>query len=496
MSGISLGSIFSAGRQLKVLSRHAGIGLWDAVLYRGDPMHRRSRWEWSAEFRRLLGFDSDDTRGFPNRVESWSDRLHPDDADRTFETFNRCLNDRSGRTGYDVYYRLQMKDGRYRWFHAIGGVQRNGSGLAMRACGSLLDVDEAYKELERGRLLGENAGVGLWDAQLYRGDPAHAESHWTWSGEFRRLLGFARDDMKGFPDIMSSWSDRLHAEDVKRTFDTFGHFLDDRTGSVGYDIEYRLRMKDGDYRWFRAIGGVSRDGKGNPLRACGSLIDIQEKKEKELLEAGRRQLIDMGESLSVELGAGAEQAARSAESIASATQELSASVAEISRRISESTEFAERAASHAAKTNSTVSRLTEASEQIGRVAELISSIATRTNMLALNATIEAARAGEAGRGFGVVANEVKSLADQTSKATGGIVSQIQSLRTGAREAGEAMQDISGLVLELQNVFQSIDAAVTQQSSSTQEIAASITHVVHDTRTVNEDVQKFVKHLHS
>ena len=60
---------------LGLLDKHAGVGLWDAVLHNGDPMHARSTWRWSSEFRRLLGFGS--AGEFPDVVGSWADRLHP-----------------------------------------------------------------------------------------------------------------------------------------------------------------------------------------------------------------------------------------------------------------------------------------------------------------------------------------------------------------------------------------------------------------------------------
>jgi PAS domain S-box-containing protein len=128
----------SDAEYLGLLDRYAGVGLWDAVLHQGDPMHPNSSWHWSAEFRRLLGFGG--TEEFPDRVQSWSDRLHPDDSAATFEKFRACLSDKSGRTGYNVAYRLKMKDGSYRWFRAVGGASRDSAGMATRACGSLIDI--------------------------------------------------------------------------------------------------------------------------------------------------------------------------------------------------------------------------------------------------------------------------------------------------------------------------------------------------------------------
>src|SRR5690242_17101130 len=118
-------------------------------------------------------------------------------------------------------------------------------------------------------VLGQNCGVGLWDAILHNGDAMHPQSRWTWSGEFRRLCGFTGE--ADFPNVVQSWSDRLYPDDVEPTFAAFGSAL--QTGEQ-YDTTYRLRMKDGSYRWFRAIGGVIKDERGIARRACGSLIDI------------------------------------------------------------------------------------------------------------------------------------------------------------------------------------------------------------------------------
>ena len=226
----------AVGAEMTLLSRYAGVEFWDAMLHDGDPMHPKSRWRWSEEFRRLIGFDHGDTAGFPDVVGSWADRLHPEDAQPTFQAFGACLNDRSGRTGYDVTYRLKMKDGSYRWFRAIGGVARDTSGKAERACGALIDVHAERDQAERAALLDRNAGVGLWDALFHDGDPMHPKSRWRWSEEFRRLIGFDQGGTAGFPDVVGSWADRLHPEDAQPTFQAFGACLNDRSGRTGYDV--------------------------------------------------------------------------------------------------------------------------------------------------------------------------------------------------------------------------------------------------------------------
>lgn len=130
----------SQSEWLETLSTHCGVGLWDAVLFESDPMHPKSQWTWSAEFRRLLGFSN--ITEFPDVVQSWSDRLHPDDAGPTFAAFGATC--RTG-VGYDVKYRLRMRDGSYRWFRATGGVVFDENRKPRRACGSLVDIDDQMR---------------------------------------------------------------------------------------------------------------------------------------------------------------------------------------------------------------------------------------------------------------------------------------------------------------------------------------------------------------
>jgi len=160
------------------------------------------------------------------------------------------------------------------------------------------------------------------------------------------------------------------------------------------------------------------------------------------------------------------------QTVAAAAEELSASIGEITRRIGQSTAMAERAVASARRTDTVVQALAEGAARVGQVVKLIGDIAGQTNLLALNATIEAARAGEAGKGFAVVASEVKSLATQTARATEEITRQIDQNQAATRQAVAAIQDISGVIVEISQSTTAIAAAVGEQENATAEIARS------------------------
>jgi hypothetical protein len=118
---------------------------------------------------------------------------------------------------------------------------------------------------------------------------------------------------------------------------------------------------------------------------------------------------------------------------------------------------------------------------------LIKDIAEQTNLLALNATIEAARAGEAGKGFAVVASEVKSLANQTAKATDDIASQIGSMQSTTTAAVQAIQEITKTIHTISETATAIAGAVEEQQAATQEIARNVQEASAGTQEVSSNI---------
>ncbi len=182
-----------------------------------------------------------------------------------------------------------------------------------------------------------------------------------------------------------------------------------------------------------------------------------------------------------------DQAANNVQTVASAAEELTASIQEIGRQVAQSTKIASDAADQARTTNQEVGALADAAQKIGDVVTMIQDIAEQTNLLALNATIEAARAGEAGKGFAVVASEVKQLATQTAKATEQIAQQINEIQNATGGAVDAIAKITSTIEEVHGIANGIAAAVEEQSSATEEISRNVQEASASTSEVSANI---------
>ena len=181
----------------------------------------------------------------------------------------------------------------------------------------------------------------------------------------------------------------------------------------------------------------------------------------------------------------AEQTNRQA--TASAAEEMGASIHEISRQVATSNEIASRAARQAQQTTGSVRSLADAANRIGEVVKLIQDIAEQTNLLALNATIEAARAGEAGKGFAVVASEVKALANQTGKATEEIAAQIAEVQNATQGTVGAIDGIGQTITSINEIAAAIAAAIEEQNATTGEITRNVQQAAHGTEEVSANI---------
>lgn len=136
-------------------------GLWDMEILNGDTLNPKNPFWWSQQFRRLLGFET--LEEFPDILESWASRLHPDDKEKSLTTVMEYLNDHSNQSFYTDTYRLKTKSGEYRWFRSKGRALRDQQGRPLRVVGALSDIHLQHEqerlrgaEVERQQLLEAN----------------------------------------------------------------------------------------------------------------------------------------------------------------------------------------------------------------------------------------------------------------------------------------------------------------------------------------------------
>lgn len=430
--------------RLNLVTKAINVGLWDMTVQEGDPVNPNNEFIWSDEFRRMLGYR--DENDFPNVLNSWASLLHPEESDGVIQVLVDHLSDHSGGTPYDIEYRLRMKNGGYRWFRATGTTTRDKNGVPLRIVGALFDVHDKKLESEklesfvtRYDLINRALEEAPWDMTVEAGDPVNPHNEFWWSPQFRKTLGF--EDENDFPNVLSSWSDRLHPEDKDFALKCFADHLNDHTGRTPFDIDYRLQLKSGEYRWFHAGGETIRDRNGLPLRVAGTIRDITHLKNKEkIVEA-------MNEKM----------------------QQLSMSISEMAKGIENVSAQAQEMAGAQEQSTSAANKAKVSTEETKNISNFIKGIADQTNLLGLNASIEAARAGEQGRGFGVVADEVRKLAVNSAEATDNIESSLNEMKDLIEEILHHIGNMTSMTQTQAALTEELNASVEEINSMSQSL---------------------------
>ncbi|UCG33598.1 MAG: PAS domain-containing protein, partial [Phycisphaerales bacterium] len=206
--------------------------------------------------------------------DPWRARIHPDDRDRVVNSLQACFDGDGHYWGEQ--YRLRGADGQYVHVMDRGFILRGEDGRPVRMIGAMTDITmakEAQQALRESEARFDRAVRGSQDG-LWDWPDVSDESEW-WSPRFFDLLGYQEGAFEA-----SGWrfDALLHPEDQARTRAALRAHLEHKEP---YDVEYRLRTREGGYRWFRARGQAEWDEDGRPVRMAGSVQDITVRKQVE-----------------------------------------------------------------------------------------------------------------------------------------------------------------------------------------------------------------------
>ncbi|WP_342163710.1 methyl-accepting chemotaxis protein [Methylobacterium sp. SD21] len=255
-------------------------------------------------------------------------------------------------------------------------------------------------------------------------------------------------------------------EAVRRT-----HELEGLQSTDAEKAAHRRMMLDQTIAAFRSRVDVL---KGTLTASTG---DMRGRAEEMRLRAGEAEAAVAGTARA------SQETSSSVQTVASAAEELHASIAEIGGQLGQAETLVSSAAGESSAMEQEIGGLAEAASRIGTVVGLIRTIAEQTNLLALNATIEAARAGEAGRGFSVVAAEVKQLAAQTARATEEIADQIGAVQAATGTTVAAIGRMGEQMRAVQATTAGIALAVSAQGDATAEISRNVAETAQATGAI-------------
>lgn len=283
----------------------------------------------------------------------------------------------------------------------------------------------------------------------------------TANSNFLNTLGYTLGEIQGKHHSMFVDAAESGSQDYKDFWDKLrrGEF-DSRA--------YKRIGKNGKIVWIQASYNPIFNASGKPFKIVKYATDI----------TSVMQTADL-----------ADETSSNVQNVAAAVEEMTASINEISKNMSLSQSAMEDIVIKTTQSGEAATRLVDSINAMQRIAGLISDIASQVNLLALNATIEAARAGDAGKGFSVVASEVKNLADETAKATEEIRHELATVQTMTADVAQGVSSIVEATNSVSHYVSSVASAVEEQNAVTRDVSDNTQKTAISVQEISERIRR-------